>query len=142
VEILQHPDFSVKDVVKNVRRFRQWRHRLPLMPIRSRTIKINQKKTPSTSKKTKPSYYLSISDIIWNILNNPTLYDTLYFGPGIEVKAKKEYWHGDLWAESPLFGQDKIIINQGIGLILLIIMNIYANNYVIFNDYNRILSFR
>jgi hypothetical protein len=47
-------------------------------------------------------------------LNNPTLYGTLYFGPGIETEAKKEYWHGDLWAESPLFGQDKIIINHGI----------------------------
>jgi len=84
------------------------------MPIRTRTIKINQKKTPSTSKIVKSSYYISIFDIIWNILNNPSLYNTLYFGPGIEVEAKKEYWHGDLWAESPLFGQDKIIINQGI----------------------------
>ena len=60
---------------------------------------------------------LSVIDIIWNILNNPTLYNALYFGPGIEAEAKKEYWHGDLWAESPLFGQDKIIINQGINKI-------------------------
>ena len=37
----------------------------------------------------------------------------LYFEPGIEAEEKKEYWHGDLWAESPLFGQDKIIINKG-----------------------------
>jgi hypothetical protein len=111
---LQHQGFNIKDVVKNVRRFRQRRHQLPLMPIRARTIKISDKKTPSTSNKTKSSYYLSIFDIIWNILNNPSLYNTLYFGPGIEVETKKEYWHGDLWAESPLFGQDKIIINQGI----------------------------
>jgi hypothetical protein len=74
------------------------------MPIRARPVNINRKKTPSTSKETKLSYYLSITDIIWNILNNPTLYNTLYFGPGIEAKTKKEYWHGDLWAESPLFG--------------------------------------
>jgi len=114
VEILQHPDFSKYDIVTNVRRFRQWRQRLPLMPIRSRPIKINQKKTPSTSKGIKLSYYLSIFDIISNILNNPILYKTLYFGPGIEVKAKKEYWHGDLWAESPFFGQEKITINRGI----------------------------
>ncbi|CAB4440690.1 unnamed protein product [Rhizophagus irregularis] len=111
-DILQNPAFNASDVVKNVRRLWQWRHRLPLMPIRSRPIKINRKKTPSTSKEIKPSYYLSITDIIWNILNNPTLYDTLYFGPGIESETKKEYWHGDLWAESPLFGQDKIIINH------------------------------
>jgi hypothetical protein len=114
VEILQHPDFSTRDVVANVRRFRQWRQRLPLMPIRSHPINIDQKKTPSTSKRIKLSYYLSIYDIIWNVLNNPLLYGTLYFGPGIEVEAKKEYWHGDLWAESPLFGQDRITINGGI----------------------------
>ena len=113
VDILQHPDFNTRDVVTNVRRFRQWRQRLPLMPIRLRPIKINQKKTPSTSKGIKLSYYLSIFDIIGNILNNPLLYKTLYFGPGVEVEAKKAYWHGDLWAESPFFGQDKITINEG-----------------------------
>ena len=105
--------FEVKDVVKNIRKFRQWRNRLPLMLIRSRSIKINPKKTPSTSRETKPCYFLSIHDIIQNILNNPSLYNMLYFGPGIEAEEKKEYWHGDLWAESPLFGQNKIIINGG-----------------------------
>ena len=114
MEILQHPDFSTRDVVANVRRFRQWRQRLPLMPIKSYPIKIDQKKTPFTSKRIKLLYYLSIYDIIWNVLNNSLLYGTLYFGPGIEVEAKKEYWHGDLWAESPLFGQDRITINGGI----------------------------
>jgi hypothetical protein len=101
------------------------------MPIRAHSININQKKTPSTSKEIKLSYYLSIFDIIQNILNNPLLYNTLYFGPGIEVKKKKEYWHGDLWAESPLFGQDKIMINQGFndGFLLLIKMN-YTNYYL------------
>ena len=83
------------------------------MPIKTRSIKINQKKTPSTSKETKACYYLSINDILWNVLNNLSLYNTLYFRPGIEVKEKKEYWHGDLWAESPLFGQEKITINGG-----------------------------
>ncbi|PKC56328.1 hypothetical protein RhiirA1_402217 [Rhizophagus irregularis] len=112
VEILQHQKFEVKDVVKNIRRFRQWKNRLPLMPIRTRSIKINPKKTPSTSKGTKLCYYLSIRDIIQNILNNPSLYDKLYFGPGVEAEEKKEYWHGDLWAESPLFGQEKITINR------------------------------
>ena len=84
------------------------------MPIRTHPIKIDQRKTPSTSKGTKSCYYLSIRDIIWYILNNPSLYNTLYFGPGVETDEKKEYWHGDLWAESPLFGQDKIMINGGI----------------------------
>ena len=96
VDVLQHPKFNVKDVVKNIRKFRQRRQRLPLMPIRTRTIRINQKKTSSIFKEAKPCYYLSICDILWNILNNPTLYNTLYFGSGIEVKERKEFWHGDL----------------------------------------------
>ena len=111
---MQHRDFKTQDVITNVRRFRKWRKRLPLMPIRSQPIKINQKKTPSTSKEIKPSYYLSIFDIINNILNDPVLYKKLYFGPGIEAKDKKEYCHGDIWAESPFFGQDKIKINRGL----------------------------
>ncbi|KAF0352756.1 HCP-like protein [Gigaspora margarita] len=82
------------------------------MPIRTCSVDISQKKTLSTSKERRPCYYLSIFDIIWNVLNNPSLYNTMYFGPGVEVEEKKEYWHGDLWAESPLFGQDKIIIDQ------------------------------
>ena len=83
------------------------------MPIRTRSIKIDPKKAPFTSKGTKPCYYLSIHDIIQNILNNPSLYDKLYFRPGIEAEKKREYWHGDLWAESLFFGQDKININRG-----------------------------
>src|SRR5581483_1012806 len=124
MDILKHPDFNTNDIVKNVRRFRQMRQRLPLIPIRSHPIRIDQKKTPSTSKGIKLSYYLSISDIILNILNDPLLYKTLYFGPGMEVEMKKEYWHGDLWAESPLFGQDTIIINEGFYFYFLIIKKI------------------
>ncbi|PKB96947.1 hypothetical protein RhiirA5_385000 [Rhizophagus irregularis] len=43
----------------------------------------------------------------------------LYFGPGIETEEKKEFWHGDLWAESPLFGQEKIAVNRGTFALLL-----------------------
>ncbi|CAG8690197.1 35937_t:CDS:2 [Gigaspora margarita] len=100
VDILQNPAFNINDVVKN--------------------------KTSSTFKETQLCYYLSIIDIIWNILNNPILYDTLYFRLGVEVKSKKEYWHGDLWAELLLFGQDKIIINRGI---ILYVPSSYINMF-------------
>src|SRR6266480_6159029 len=86
VGILQHPEFDVKDVVKNIRRFRQWRNRLPLMPIRTRSIKIDPKKTPSTSKGTKPCYYLSIHDIIQNILNNLSLYGPFAIEKGVTAR--------------------------------------------------------
>jgi len=48
------------------------------------------------------------------------LYNILYFGPGIEAEIKN--WHGDLWAEFPLFGKDKIIINQGTNITRLLVI--------------------
>ncbi|GES79416.1 hypothetical protein GLOIN_2v1790377 [Rhizophagus clarus] len=57
------------------------------------------------------AYQLSISDIIWNVLNNPSLLKEMYFGAGVDSKIKSEYWHGTLWAESPLFGQEQLMIS-------------------------------
>ena len=37
----------------------------------------------------------------------------MYFGPGINSEKKSEYWYGTLWGESPLFGQNEIIISEG-----------------------------
>ncbi|GET02876.1 hypothetical protein GLOIN_2v1776429 [Rhizophagus clarus] len=56
------------------------------------------------------AYQLSISDIIWNVLNNPSLLKEMYFDAGVNSKTKSEYWYGTLWAESPLFGQEQLII--------------------------------
>ncbi|GES98551.1 hypothetical protein GLOIN_2v1487024 [Rhizophagus clarus] len=36
------------------------------------------------------AYQLSISDIIWNVLNNPSLLKEIYFGAGIDSKTKSE----------------------------------------------------
>lgn len=69
------------------------------------------------------AYYLSIGDIIWHVLNNPAIMKHMYFGPGVEANVKSEFWHGTLWAESPLFGQEKIVISQG-------------NKYMIIPDFN------
>ncbi|GES83497.1 hypothetical protein GLOIN_2v1776429 [Rhizophagus clarus] len=57
------------------------------------------------------AYQLSISDIIWNVLNNPLLLKEMYFGAGVDSKTKSEYWYGTLWAESPLFGQEQLMIS-------------------------------
>jgi hypothetical protein len=114
VDILQHPQFCTNDVVTNIRRFRQWRQNLPLIPIKSRHVGISTKKTPSTACVSKSAYYLSVSDIIWYTLNNHSLFNKMYFGPAVEVEEKSEFWHGELWGESPQFGQKAIVIKQGI----------------------------
>lgn len=99
--------------MSNSRRFRKYRQKLPLLPIKSRQINISNKKTPSTSKNTGNAYYLSITDILCHILNNPSIFNTLYFGPGQEVEKSKELWHGNIWKESARFGQSSIMVNQG-----------------------------
>jgi hypothetical protein len=38
----------------------------------------------------------------------------MYFGPGVNSETKSEYWHGTLWGESPLFGQNEITISEDI----------------------------
>lgn len=113
VDIIMKPEFNKNHIVKNIRRFRTWRQNLPLLPISAKSIQISSKNTPSTSKDTKMSYQISITDIIWYTLNNPSLFNNMYFGPGINTEKKTEYWHGSLWAESPLFGQEKLIISGG-----------------------------
>ena len=118
-DILHNTNFNPTHVVKNVRRFRTWRERLPLLPISARSISISSKKTPSTSKDSKIAYQLSVSDIIYYVLNNPSMIKHMYFGPGIDSETKSEYWHGTLWGESPLFGEDKITISGGNDIIYL-----------------------
>ena len=49
-------------------------------------------------------YYLSITD-------NPSLFGQMYFGPGQKVERNQELWHGNIWKESPQFGQASIQIN-------------------------------
>ena len=79
------------------------------MKIQSHIIPINTKSTPSTTKDSKRVYYFSLIEHLQLILKNPSLSSQLYFGPGILSKS----WEGDLWAESPLFGQSNLITAQG-----------------------------
>src|SRR5438477_11428800 len=101
---MYHPQFNHDHVIKNVRRFQSWRQKLPLIAIYSRPVGISVKKTLSNLKNSKNSYYLSITDIIWHVLNNLSLIKHMYFGSGQEVINKLEYCHGNLWAKSQLYG--------------------------------------
>src|SRR5690348_7353728 len=114
MDIIRHPQFKSEDVVPNSRRFRKYRKRLPLLPIKSRQINISSKKTPSTSKNIGEAYYLSITDIICHILNNPSLFSKMYFGLGQEVTKSKELWHRNIWKESARFGKASVTIAQNV----------------------------
>lgn len=122
---MRHPDFQLEHVVENIRRLRLLRNRLPLQTIRSHRVPIQNLKTPSTSTPFKEAYTISVTEHIRRVLNNKTLQSQMYFGPGIEVEVKSEFWHGNIWQASPLFGQYSVWINQGI----LVLKNLFKGYY-------------
>jgi len=34
----------------------------------------------------------------------------MYFGPGVVTNERQEFWHGELWQDSPTFGEYEIRI--------------------------------
>ncbi|CAG8812033.1 12975_t:CDS:2, partial [Racocetra persica] len=52
-------------------------------------------------------------EYLQRILKNPAIRPQLYFGPGVLSELCEELWEGNLWAESPLFGQSEVTISQG-----------------------------
>jgi len=83
------------------------------MEIQSHMVPVNIHKTPFTTKNPTQAYYFSLIEHLKRILQNPTINSKLYFGPGIYNETCEEFWHGQLWAESPLFGQSKIYTTKG-----------------------------
>ncbi|CAG8590623.1 10639_t:CDS:2, partial [Dentiscutata heterogama] len=57
-------------------------------------------------------YYFSLIEHLQRILKNPSLSSQLYFEPGIFSKSCEELWEGNLWAESPFFGQPNLSTAQ------------------------------
>ncbi|UZO26272.1 uncharacterized protein OCT59_018510 [Rhizophagus irregularis] len=113
IKILNHPNFDIKDVPTNIRNFKETsRNQLPLLTIKKHTIPISDMKTQSTSQPTREAYPVSLIDTLTKILSNPSLVSKMYNGPGIEIENKSEFWHGELWQQSPLFGAHSIIINS------------------------------
>ncbi|PKC50328.1 hypothetical protein RhiirA1_486698 [Rhizophagus irregularis] len=88
-------------------------HNFPLITLNSHNVKINPMDIPSTSVSVKKDYTSSIFDYIQRILNNPSIFPKLYFGPGIETLKKFELWHRQVWKESPLFGKTSHMIKNG-----------------------------
>ncbi|CAB4412440.1 unnamed protein product [Rhizophagus irregularis] len=113
IKILNHPNFDIKDVPTNIRNFKETsQNQLPLLTIKKHTIPISDMKTQSTSQPTREAYPVSLIDTLTKILSNPSLVSKMYNGPGIEIENKSEFWHGELWQQSPLFGEHSIIINS------------------------------
>ncbi|KAF0484407.1 hypothetical protein F8M41_023009 [Gigaspora margarita] len=84
------------------------RNRLPLAEARQHNVPLCMNKTPSTYEATKKMFTISPLIHLEHILNNPVLMPKMYFGPRIVTKEKREFWHGELWQDSLLFGECEI----------------------------------
>lgn len=113
VKVLKHEKFKSIEVPNNLSTLKRYRNGLPLLPILSHSVGIESKQTPSTAKPFKDAYYFSVLNHIKMVLNNPSLKNNMYFGPGVEVTNKTEFWHDTLWQESPLFGCEKVKLHNG-----------------------------
>ena len=102
-----------------MRRLRKWRNQLPLSKVHSHEIAITTKNTPSTAVPVKSAYTMSLRETIERVLNNPRLASQMYFGCGIETEERKEFWHGEIWKESPLFGKEHLEIDGGSPFIVI-----------------------
>ena len=96
ITILQHPDFRISDLPLSITTLKKIRCSLPLMTLNSHNIATNLMDIPSTSTSFKEGYTFSILDHIQRILNNPSIYPKLYFGPGVEIPERLELWHGQI----------------------------------------------
>jgi hypothetical protein len=76
-------------------------------------VAISTKHTPSTSKPEKQAFTFSLHETVERVLNDPFLLSRMYFGPGVHDHNKREFWHGDVWKTSPLFGEESISISGG-----------------------------
>jgi hypothetical protein len=74
---------------------------------------MSSQKTPSTSTTSKAAYSISPLEHVERLLNNPRIFPKMYFGPGVIATEKREFWHGELWQDSPLFGEYELKTNCG-----------------------------
>ncbi|RIB19608.1 hypothetical protein C2G38_2035934 [Gigaspora rosea] len=113
IQILFHPKFEKSYLTSNLQGLKRQRKQLPLMKIQSHMVPVNVRNTPLTIKDSTRVYFFSLIEHLQRILKNLFFSSQLYFGSGIFSKSCEELWEGDLWAESPLFGQSNLITAQG-----------------------------
>ena len=108
VRIIRHPNFLASDVpsysqIKRLHRgVRTITTHIRQLPIRT-----------ATSKEFTPTYTHSVIDIIRRAMESRILRSQMFFGAGQRVENSQEFYHGDLWKESPLFGVDSVFNSAG-----------------------------
>ena len=112
VSILSHPEFNKSHLPPSYKAAKKLLRGIPCLPIHLRNLPI---KWTSNQHKTKfvPAYTYTVEDILKRQLESPSLRGAMYFGPGRKTSQPREFWDGELWRQSPLFGEGKAYRNDG-----------------------------
>lgn len=106
LRILRHSDFRLEDVPSSYKQCRTYLSSLPSLPIRVRDLQLNKKDLPTgIPSAITPVYSYSVKDVLLRALQMPSIASQMYFGIGRKAMKSKEFWHGEIWRESPLFGE-------------------------------------
>jgi hypothetical protein len=104
VRILTHPEFNKNHVPSSYKSAKRLLRGIPCLPIRLRNLPLTSNSSNSNRTRLAPTYTYSVEDILRRQFQTPSLRDAMYFGPGHKTSQPREFWHGELWRQSPLFG--------------------------------------
>lgn len=105
LKILRSSSFNQQDLPRSYKACRQHLRKIDSLPIRIHKAPIK------TTNEIIEVHDYSIKDILHRALSTPSLVSAMYFGPAVKVKKPKEFWHGTLWRQSPLFGEDMVNVD-------------------------------
>jgi hypothetical protein len=113
LRIQKHPEFRLSDLPSSYNQCKKLLHGLPMLPIHTRNLTRDKESSYVDKKTVVPAYHHSVTDIIHRVLSTPSLRNEMYFGAGMKVEEPKEFFHGMVWRESPLFGADCVTNSIG-----------------------------
>jgi len=108
LKLLRHPNFRPTDIPSSYSTAQRYLSALPRMPIYMRNL--THYSTPAQVTNRVTAYYHHPTDIVQHVLRTRALRESMHFGYAIKTEKKSELWHGELWAESPLFGPGNLTI--------------------------------
>jgi hypothetical protein len=121
LRILKHSEFQLSDLPLSYNQCKKLLYGLPMLPIHTRNLTRNKESSYVDKKTMVPAFHHSVMDIIHRVLSTPSLRNEMYFGAGMKVESPKEFFHGTIWRESPMFGADCVTNATGEPLLNLVV---------------------
>lgn len=101
LKIIKHHTFNAAELPFTIKAVMAMAKQLPLMDVQQRVVPVIRKKVDSSYKEGKANAYsFLVKDVLGRELASPQIWDSLYFGLGIEADMSCEAHHGVLHREN------------------------------------------